>query len=322
MIADKVLRRARARTGQVRTPMTTYIALTIFLALISHISFAGVLNWETNKAAAVAKARQEGKLVLMLRGNPACVYCNDAKDNTCETTEPNIVGLIQQYYVPWFANRSVTDEGEEFQDRIPLPGGGYVIVDNNPIIACIDPNTPDKCHDLSVGDLKIGGELTPTSFYARLSSHVIRKSKEKVSMSILWSKTDSDKFRLKLEFLSEERPFDDNSVVQCQLGRHEDEIIATQPATVKKNRLKAKSDNAKLKLAWKAKKKACKVVFKVKKSTLDEILGYRIDELPWAGSRVTQFKMVIDGTPYYFYPRPDFVRKGTTKTTSEFLRKD
>lgn len=303
------------------SPLIRHITTLFIIAVFSQITFAGVLTWETRKAAAVAKAQQEGKLVLMLRGNLSCNYCTHAKNTTCETADPNIVGLIQQHYVSWFADKSVNNEGEEFLDRIPLPGGGYVIVDNNPIIACINPETPDKCYDLSIGDLKINGELTPTSFYARLSSHIIEKSREKVALKIDWTKQERDKFLIKLQFQSDERPFNNESEVQCQLGRFEDVIIAKQSAKVKRNTLKARNSNAKLKVAWNKKKRICKLVFKVKKATLDEILGYRIDELPWAGSRVTQFKMVIDDTQYYFYPRPDYIRQGMRQTTSEFMRK-
>ncbi len=294
--------------------------LVVFI-LFAGISNAAALQWETSKAAAITKALQENKLVLMLRGNLACVYCSDAKNNTCETTVPDIVGLIQQYYVPWFADKNLNTEGEEYYDRIPLQGGGYTIIDINPIFACINPNTPDKCYDISVGDLKIGGELTTTSFYARLTSHIIEKSSEKVKSTIFWRKTTRDKFLLKLQFLSETQPFNDNSEVKCQLGRFEDEIIAKQKANVKNNRLIVNSNGAKLKVVWNKKTKVCNLLFKIKKSTLDVILAYTKNELPSVGSRVTQFKMTIDDTLYYFYPRPDFIRKGIIKTTAEFYRK-
>jgi len=293
----------------------------IFFVFSAAFSNAATLTWETTKAAAISKALNENKLVLMLRGNLSCVYCNHAKSTTCETTNPNIVGLIQQHYVPWFSDKSATTEGEEYYDRYPLAGGGYVIVDINPIFACINPNTPDKCYDLSVGDLQIGGELTTTSFYARLSSHIIEKSKEKVKLIIFWQKTGKDKFLLKLQFLSDTKPFNDNSEVHCQLGRFEDEVIAKQKAKVNKNKLIVKANNAKLKLSWNEKTKVCKLLFKVNKSTLDQILSFTANELPSAGSRVTQFKMIIDTTKYYFYPRADFARKGIIKTTAEFFRK-
>jgi len=298
-----------------------YTLGTIVFIFFAGLSHAATLNWETNKATAIAKALQENKLVLMLRGNLACAYCSDAKNNTCETTEPDIVGLIQQYYVPWFADKNLNTEGEEYYDRIPLQGGGYTIIDINPIFACIDPNTPDKCYDISVGDLKFGGELTTTSFYARLSSHIIEKSKEKVKLTIFWIKTNKDKFLLKMQFLSETQPFNDNSEVTCQLGRFEDDIIAKQKAKVKNNRLTVNDNGAKLKVVWNKKTKTCKLLFKIKKSTLDVILAYTKNELPSVGSRVTQLKMKIDDTLYYFYPRPDFIRKGIKKTTAEFQRK-
>jgi len=294
--------------------------LTVFI-LFAGISNAAALQWETSKAAAIAKALQENKLVLMLRGNPTCFYCSHAKNNTCETTEPNIVGLIQQYYVPWFSDKSQSTEGEEYYDRIPLQGGGYTIIDINPIFACINPNIPDKCYDISVGDLKLGVELTTTSFYARLSSHIIEKSSEKVKLTIYWLKTNKDKFLLKMEFISDTKPFNDNSEIHCQLGRFEDEVIAKQKANVKNNRLKVNDNGAKLKLVWNEKTKVCKLLFKIKKSALDVILCYTKNELPSVGSRVTQFKMKIDDTLYYFYPRPDFIRKGIIKTTAEFQRK-
>ena len=41
---------------------------------------ATTLQWETNKAAALAKAQLEHKLVLMLRGDPACSHCIQARD--------------------------------------------------------------------------------------------------------------------------------------------------------------------------------------------------------------------------------------------------
>lgn len=275
-----------------------HIFLFTISILFAGISNAATLQWETTKAAAFAKALQEDKLVLMMRGNPACMYCQNAKDVICETTEPDIVGLIQENYIPWFTIAATTEEGEEYSDRIPIGPGAYTIINRFPIFACIDPHFTNKCYDISIGDLKIGVELTATSFYSRLTSHIIEKSKEKVKLKIFWEKTNKDKLLFKLKFLAEVKPFNDDSEVKCLLGRNEDEIIALKKATVSGNRLKIKSNNAKLKLSWNKKTKVCSLVFNIKKYTLPEILTYESYEWPRMGARAAKLEVVIDNTSY------------------------
>ena len=289
--------------------------------LFATITTAAELQWETSKAAAFAKALQENKLVLMLRGNPGCQYCQDAKNNTCETTDPNIVGLIQQYYVPWFDEAWTSDEGEIYVDRIPLPGGGFSLYQAYPIFACIDPHLSNECYDVSMGDLQYGKELTTTSFYARLTSHIIPKTKEKAKLKIFWGKDKKDKYSVKLQFMSEEKPFDTDSEVEVKLGKRENEVIAMKKAAVKGNHLSVAGNNAKLKLVWNKKKKICTLIFKIKKATLDETFDYIDGEFPPSGFRAAQIRFKVDKTVYYFYPKLKYhvTRK---MTTGYFIRKN
>ena len=275
--------------------------IVVIVALVVNLSNAGILNWETNKAAAFAQALQENKLVLMLRGNPGCQYCIDAKNNTCETTVPNIVGLIQENYVTWFAQAN-KDEGNEYTDWWPHEGY-YSLAQAYPVFACIDPHFTNECFDLSTGDLRFGKELTTTSFYARLSSHIIPKSKEKAKLKILWNKTDKDKFSLKLKFMSDEKPFNTDSEVEVYLGQDDIEVIPAKKANVKGNHLKVSNQNAKLQLQWNKKKNICSLNFKINKTKLSDVFQYMVGEARYMGYRTARVKIKIDKTLYYFYPK-------------------
>jgi len=280
--------------------------IALITLLVVNFANAGVLNWETNKTVAFAKALQENKLVLMLRGNPGCQYCEYAKSNICETTTPNILGLIQEHYVTWFAH-AFNGEGSEYTDWWPINAISYSGYQAFPVFACIDPQFTDECYDLSIGDLHFGKELTTTSFYARLSSHIIPKSKEKVKLKILWKNGKKDKFSLKLQFMSDEKPFNKGSEVEIYVGEDDVEVIPNKKANVSGNNLKVSGNHAKLQLQWNKKKKICALSFKINKTPLSNVFQYVKFEHKDRGFRTARVRIKVDKTVYYFYPKVKYI---------------
>lgn len=273
--------------------MNMYVPVCAAVVLTWSVCCHGTtLEWETNKAAALAKAQLENKLVLMLRGDPACSHCIQARDVLCETTNPDIRETINNQYVPWFSDVNLTDEGDEYLESYTI----YLY----PIFACINPNASEDCLDLSSGD------QDTRSFYARLQSHV-NAPEERVAFLLFWTKPDKDTFFLLLPLMTDSKPFTDASTVACHLGRLEKEILAPQTAKAKKNRLKARSNTVRLKIKWNPKTGGGMLLCKIKKAALADKI--ELTDQVIRGSTVVRFCLTIDSQTYTFYPKLEFLRR-------------
>jgi hypothetical protein len=89
------------------------------------------LTWQTSKSAALTKARNEGKLVMLLAGRTTCGNCAYMKSTVCESVSPAIRSLIQCEYVPWFCDVDSSQEWQAYASGL----GSFTL----PMICCIDP---------------------------------------------------------------------------------------------------------------------------------------------------------------------------------------
>jgi len=258
------------------------------------------LNWETSKVAAVTKAAQENKLVLMLLGTAVCPYTIQAKSVLCEKTSPDIHGLLEQNYVPWFADMNYTGEGKEYFEPYTI----YLY----PVFACIDPADSSACLDLS------SGAQEPQSFYTRLLSH-INEPLEEMQFTLVWHKAGRDKLTVLLPFVTDTQPFTDQTKVSCQLGRLEKTVMPEQPAKVKKTMLKVKDGATKLKMMWDPATKRGYILFKMRKAALAESI--ELVQTDTHAVKVVRFCITLDGTTYRFYPKVSYhkERKGKNYVT-------
>ena len=206
--------------------------------------------------------------------------------------------------MPWFSDVNLSDEGDEYLEPYTI----YLY----PIFACINPNASEDCLDLS------SGAQNAVSFYIRLQSHV-NEPEERVEFLLFWTRPDKDTFYLLLPFMTGSKPFTETSNVACHLGRLEKEILALQPAKVKKNRLKARNDSVRLKIKWNPQKNSGMLLCKIKKAALADKIELTDQEI--RGSTVVRFCLTIDANVYKFYPKLEYLRRYNRKkvTTSGWL---
>jgi hypothetical protein len=266
------------------------------IILIARVSAAGVLTWETDKVTAMAKAGQESKLVLLLRGDPSCSVCTDARDVLCETTAPGIVGVIQRGFVPWFSDVTLGNAGAEYFDPYDF---NYW-----PHFCCIDPARPNEALDIS------GVTINPTSFFARLWMHAGSK-RSKIRMKVVWGQSNRDTLLVKLPFGAPARPFGGAPTVGCAIGiplRPDEQVLGPVAGVVRGDRLKAESGTARLKLKWRAKTGEGWLVFKLKKGDVAGPLW--MQQLKSSGYVLLEFTVMIDGIEYEYYPALWYERRG------------
>lgn len=116
--------------------------------------WASALVWQTDKDTAMSQALSQGKYVLLVAGRYTCGNTRYMTNTVCESTSPNVVGVIQQSYVPWFCNINASSDYSPY-----VAGMGSFIL---PVICCINPANPDAYLDRSTGT------ADATAFYDRL----------------------------------------------------------------------------------------------------------------------------------------------------------
>jgi hypothetical protein len=124
------------------------------LVLGASICQAQPLTWLSSRDEAFAAAQSQGKMILLLAGRDDCAECIYMHDTVCELAEPPIKALIQDAYVPWYCNISVSEEWKPYAtglSSIPLP-----------LICTLNPTNAAGYMDRSVSI-----QLAPT-FYSRL----------------------------------------------------------------------------------------------------------------------------------------------------------
>jgi thioredoxin-related protein len=96
--------------------------------------------WMPSLDAALSKAAQDGRLVLMLAGRDTCGLCTHMKDTICETDSVKAV-LLESYITAYVDIDNSTD-------WYPFaPGGSFYL----PLIASIDPANPDTAIHSTTG---------------------------------------------------------------------------------------------------------------------------------------------------------------------------
>lgn len=111
------------------------------------------ITWVTSKAAAVTKALNEGKYILLLAGASYCQHCYNMHYVVCEENNPQIKAVIEENYVPWYCDVSYSDEYEPYSTEPYIP------------LTCrIDPRDPENYIDQYYGSYLNNEEV----FYNRL----------------------------------------------------------------------------------------------------------------------------------------------------------
>lgn len=129
-------------------------------------AIASPITWQASKAAAVAQAKAENKLILLLAGSTYDTKTVKMKGTICESDSPfPILSKITGSYVPWFSDL----EGgmgfpEHFQYMFGMSGIKF------PFIAIIHPNTPDSFVD------RTWDEWPAENFYSWLSKYDFNSS--------------------------------------------------------------------------------------------------------------------------------------------------
>jgi hypothetical protein len=125
----------------------TALVVGVFLWVGSSSAFAVTfknngLEWQTSSLAeAAALAKQEGKKILLVRGNyPSCATTSWMLETAAESSNPPIKNWIQQSYIPWYEGTDGSD-GYVYWRGSP-PGEQYEL----PLVCIVDPDdvTPAK----------------------------------------------------------------------------------------------------------------------------------------------------------------------------------
>jgi hypothetical protein len=133
-------------------------ALGCVLALGLCVSprWASALVWQTDKETAMSQALSQGKYVLLVAGRYTCGNTRYMTNIVCESTSPNVVGVIQQSYVPWFCNIDASADYWTYAAGM----SSFTL----PLICCINPANPGAYLDRSTGT------TNATAFYNRLAA--------------------------------------------------------------------------------------------------------------------------------------------------------
>jgi hypothetical protein len=87
--------------------------------------------WTYSLTEARASALSQGKLILLMAGRPDCPYCNYMQTQVLEA--PNVRLLIDEIYVPWYANIDVATDYRPYAAGL----GTFSL----PLNCMIDPRT-------------------------------------------------------------------------------------------------------------------------------------------------------------------------------------
>ncbi len=126
----------------------------IFFGIGTSNTFAADLTWQNSKATAISMAISQDKKILLFGGRETCGNCQYMKYTVCESIEPPIKALIEQYYIPWFCDFDSTTEWYPYASGL----GSFAI----PLICVIDPATGNPYEDRTTGIQDI------QEFYSRL----------------------------------------------------------------------------------------------------------------------------------------------------------
>jgi hypothetical protein len=144
------------------TLVNAVIKTVVLVALALNVSAtaqAQTLNWIRNKADAMAAARAEGKLVLLLAGRDTCSNCKTMKNTVSESQNPPVKALLQENFILWY---SIVDTSPDYRTYT----GGLPASWSLPLICAIDPAKPNEYLSRSTGIQQAN------TFYQRLLSHV------------------------------------------------------------------------------------------------------------------------------------------------------
>jgi hypothetical protein len=122
--------------------------------IVINNTFAANLTWQISKDTAFSMAISQNKKVLLLGGRETCGNCSYMKYTVCESVEPPIKSLIEQYFIPWFCDVDTSTEWYSYASGL----GGFTL----PLICVIDP-TNDNIYE----DRTTGIQYSP-EFYSRL----------------------------------------------------------------------------------------------------------------------------------------------------------
>jgi hypothetical protein len=139
------------------------------------------LDWQTSRAAAVALAKDQGKKILLVGGRyhgypldkppeaPSCAATDWVIDSATESVNPNIRGVIQQSFIPWFADVDLDLDVNVYKPRVEY---------HLPVLCVIDPYNPDTYLYRVVGL-----DIEMQQLYAKLSQYAVQACTADISPS-------------------------------------------------------------------------------------------------------------------------------------------
>lgn len=129
------------------------------VAILTNLTAAcsATLVWATSEGAAMSQALAQGKNVLLVAGRDTCSNTTYMRFTACECTSPNIRGVIDGSYVPWYCDVDASSEWLPYASGL----GAFTL----PLICCIDPLQSAGYLDRTTGRQDL------LAFHSRLVSH-------------------------------------------------------------------------------------------------------------------------------------------------------
>lgn len=103
------------------------------------------LRWFTDKRSAMAQARREGKLVLMVAGRDTCGVTNHMRKQVIQ--QADVQAVLRDKFVLWYSN---VDHASDYQTYLRGVSGSFRL----PVMAVIAPQDSERYIDRSFGSEK------------------------------------------------------------------------------------------------------------------------------------------------------------------------
>ena len=125
------------------------------------------LTWLTSRAAAISKAKAEGKKVFLIYGRDTCWNTQTTKNSSCEAVA--VKSILYKDYVCWYSNCDIDEQSAESRGYFDSSIGSTL-----PFIAVIDPTsntalaTEGGYHDSDDLLVMLSNVGTPLTYTLRL----------------------------------------------------------------------------------------------------------------------------------------------------------
>ncbi len=140
-----------------RRIFSTFLLTAATLLGFSVASPAQEITKTLNRTDAIARAQEEGKLILVQMGRPNCSDCRGVSNHLARVSPP-IKQTTMAGYVYWYINIDKSNE----EDPYVAGMGQYAL----PVMAFVDPNNPDKMLQ------RVNGSLSPSTLLINVKNQM------------------------------------------------------------------------------------------------------------------------------------------------------